>query len=498
MLQNQVGETYSVTVYVTDGRDEPVSTTFTVTVTADTATPVLVIGFTPTKANMNGTVTVVVSATDNVGITETSLRLKSVRKPSGEVVELNETFKLDATGRVNIPLNEKYIGVLLFEATAIDAAGNIGTKTSEYLVTDPRDTKAANITLLPVSSDGKVYGPVDVRGVYNALGQKISETNQLGLTRTFEYNKDGLLTAVELPVTTDPITGQLIYTRYEYGYDQYGRQILIRDPNGYETRFTYDMWGNQLSRTLPLGYGDDGVQGTADDILATGNFTEYFKYDGNGQLILHTSFEGIVTEFRYNNLGQLIEKRFYENETVYNNGAGTEYQLWTYQYDTEGRLTQINQDGCVTITEYDSLGNIKSIQSPEGTVYYEYDKLGRQTRVYTDAEEDIRYEYDILGRLATVIDVTKNETTTYEYDLVGNLYKIIYSNGSVAIHEYDNMNRLVKLSNFVDANNNNLMDDGEGVSQFTYTLDDLGRKIRALEQFWADFGNDYEEKNQQY
>jgi hypothetical protein len=131
--QNQVGETYSVTVYVTDGRDEPVSTTLTVTVTADTAAPGLVIGFTPTKANMNGTVTVIVSATDNVGVSETSLLLKSVRKPSGEVIELNETFKLDATGRVNIPLNEKYIGVLLFEATAIDAAGNIGTKTSEYL-----------------------------------------------------------------------------------------------------------------------------------------------------------------------------------------------------------------------------------------------------------------------------------------------------------------------------------------------------------------------------
>jgi hypothetical protein len=38
--------------------------------------------------------------------------------------------------------------------------------------------------------------------------------------------------------------------------------------------------------------------------------------------------------------------------------------------------------------------------------------------------------------------------------------------------------------NYVDKNNNGIFDNGEGVSQFEYTLDAQGRKLRANETFW--------------
>jgi hypothetical protein len=45
------------------------------------------------------------------------------------------------------------------------------------------------------------------------------------------------------------------------------------------------------------------------------------------------------------------------------------------------------------------------------------------------------------------------------------------------------MNRLIKLTNFIDKNNNGSVDSGELVSKFGYTLDSQGRKIHADETF---------------
>ncbi|MGL6196750.1 MAG: RHS repeat domain-containing protein, partial [Thermoguttaceae bacterium] len=62
------------------------------------------------------------------------------------------------------------------------------------------------------------------------------------------------------------------------------------------------------------------------------------------------------------------------------------------------------------------------------------------------------------------------------------------STGLTTTYLYDNMNRLVKLSNFRDDNNNGVMDAGEGVSQFDYLLDAKGNKTHATEKFWTEYG----------
>jgi RHS repeat-associated protein len=93
--------------------------------------------------------------------------------------------------------------------------------------------------------------------------------------------------------------------------------------------------------------------------------------------------------------------------------------------------------------------------------------------------------------LETVTDAVGGSITTYEYDLVGNLAKTTTQIGQanlVTTYEYDNMNRLIKLTNYVDKNNNGIFDNGEGVSQFSYTLDNLGRKDYAIEKFWTEYG----------
>jgi RHS repeat-associated protein len=288
-----------------------------------------------------------------------------------------------------------------------------------------------------------------IKAAYNNKGQKISETNQLGQTRTFEYDDNGQLIKVTLP---DGAT-------YKYAYDAQGNQTSIIDPLSRETTFTYDDDGNQLTRTLPDGS------------------TEYFEYDFKGRLIKQTSFENVVTTYQYDDFDRLSSKTFTANGIT---------ETWIYTYDQFGRVNEIDQAGRIVKTTYDAQGRTILIETPEGKIAYSYDMFGRQTSVQTDDDLPVVYTYDNLGRLSSV--TSDGKTTIYEYDAFGNLARTQLPNGVITTYEYDNMNRLIKETNFVDKNNNGILDNGEGVSQFSYELDKQGRKLSAKEKFWIEFG----------
>jgi RHS repeat-associated protein len=333
----------------------------------------------------------------------------------------------------------------------------------------------------------KITNPdgTEISATYDEQGQKISETNQVGETRYFFYDEYGLVTSVIMPDGS----------KYEYEYDVGGNQTLIRDPNGHETRFTYDSFGRMLSRTLPLGFGSDGIRGTADDVQGknadgTLSYTEYFTYDNIGRLIKHVSFEGVVTTISYDNNHRVIGKSLYSTQSDYENNQIDE--SWLFEYDNVGRETKVIRNNITTETAYDSKGRILSVKTTEGIstsiIYYEYDSSGRQTAVTLDSGERTEYTYDTFGRLKTV--KADGTVTEYYYDALGNLLKSIESNGNVTLYQYDAMNRLIRLTNFVDVNNNGIMDQGEGISDFSYGLDEVGRKVFAQEKFWIDFDYD--------
>jgi YD repeat-containing protein len=134
------------------------------------------------------------------------------------------------------------------------------------------------------------------------------------------------------PAVDNPDTSQIESPRYVYGYDAQGNQTFLRDPLGRETWFTFDAQNRQATRTLPLGFGEDGIRGTGDDpvswTIATDlpsnmPFTERMTYDALGRQHLHVSFEGVVTEHVYSDTtGRLIEKRFFDNLLQYDHGVG--------------------------------------------------------------------------------------------------------------------------------------------------------------------------------
>ncbi len=215
---------------------------------------------------------------------------------------------------------------------------------------------------------------------------------------------------------------------------------------------------------------------------------ESFEYDVQRRLVKQTSFERVVTTYHYDVYGRLETKKFFDNHDIL---SGT----WQYIYDEFGRVAEIDQDGRITKTIYDAQGRTVKIETPEGILCYTYDKYWRQASVQTDNDPPTYYTYDRFGRLATVSSDEK--TTRYEYDAFGNLAKTKTRTGSeslVTVYQYDNINRLVKLSNFVDKNNDGVFNSGDkNVSEFDYTLDLLGRKDYTVEKFRTELS---EQKNE--
>ncbi|MEX0727342.1 MAG: RHS repeat-associated core domain-containing protein, partial [Planctomycetaceae bacterium] len=328
---------------------------------------------------------------------------------------------------------------------------------------------------------------------YDDVGRTVAETNQLGLTRTFDYDHQGRLVAVELPAVVDPSNGNvLVRPRYEYEFDALGNQTSIRDPLGRETRFTFDDRGQQLSRTLPLGIG------TEDD------FTERMEYDIFGRQVLAITFEGKVIRFVYDEgtetekgTGRLLAKEFFDNQTAYDNDDPAE--TIEYSYDVFGRLVAVDDERGETTYEYDERGNLVRTVSPEGTINYAYDDLGRKIRTFTDDGDvedplnDFAYEYDALGRLAKVTIVERNdvvlteqEQTAYAYDLQGNLDLQTNPNGVITDYSYDDLNRLTDLVHYLPDETPETLADNDKLAEFEYEVREDGRRTSATETFWFD------------
>ena len=322
---------------------------------------------------------------------------------------------------------------------------------------------------------------------YNQLGQRIAETDQNGITRNFEYDQLGRLTAVVLPEVPDPEDADnSVRPRYEYDYDTYGRLTTIRDPKGRETHFSYDELGRQLTRTLPLDQ------------------SECQSYNSLGQLEFKADFKGQVTEFLYDALGRVQEKRLYAANNNVGGGVptgdpcdattnlpSTPDETITYIYDELGRQAQITENvggGTTRRTSfgYDPDGRLISLASPEGKIFYEYDPItGRKDRTFT-ANSDILYDYDPLGRLAAVTVLKQNgavltdpDITTYDYNDVGSQSAITYPNNTQTTYTYDSLNRLTELVN-QDLNVGGASSP-RLLSSYSYSLAPNGRRTGVTE-----------------
>ncbi len=436
----------------------------------------------------------------------------------------------------------------------IDAKGN----KTEYLRNDLGQTLAITDDL------GN-----ETHYTYDAQNNLASVTDANEVTTDYEYDLNNNLRKV-----TAPLVGTTIYTYNsqqllvamrdargnvtKYGYDTFGNRTVITDALGFTTRYQYDAL-NRLERTIDAkgkvtrNIYDDGnnliqIIENEHPTNVTQNYQdEYnlittYSYDGAGRRETTTDTLGRVSENIYDAGGQLIQTIQNKHSSNPTQNYQNEYNLiTTYGYDEFGRSIAVTDtlnyvsrtfydtagrvDRTVTnyvgngdynvnhpdqnITTqyvYDDNGNVEktisSVGAPEErascTVYddlnrikqsiencidkvhdgsdgpdedlitiYLYDDLGNQTAIIDPANRRTDYEYDDLNRVFKITNPLNGETI-YTYDAVGNRTQIVNPKSQIVTYDYDALNRVVTTTNHLDG-------------QTVVLYDEVGNRERTID-----------------
>ena len=382
-----------------------------------------------------------------------------------------------------------------------DEPGNITSYTYDALGRVVSETAPdGGVTAFAYDSVGNLVSVTDALGyvtryAYDANGNLASMTDALGQTVTLSYDKNGNATAV-----TQKNGGVLATT-----YDKAGRAIAETDANGHTTRYSYNKAGQVASVTDAQGqkatFSYDAL-GNITKIIAPGNSITSYAYDTAGRTVSMADPEGCVTLYSYNEDSQIASVMVNGNETAYEyNAAGNvsavtdaEGRRVTFAYDLNSNLTEIlYPDGSKETTEYDALGrvimsiprtglataylydamgNVISMSQGEQITTYEYDLLGRLVAMTTPDGSVTTYAYDALGNLISETDPLGN-TTTFAYNAESLLELVTYANGATQRLAYDLAGNVMGET---DAEGNTKQYRYDRVNRLTAVIDEAGRK----------------------
>lgn len=275
------------------------------------------------------------------------------------------------------------------------------------------------------------------------------------LTRNLETVRlEGLAAGLSCPsnlVTYTPAVGTRQRKITSQWHTTFPLPLQIDEP-GRRTTYTYDVAGNQLTRTerdtttnesriWAYTYDSNHRMLTADgprtDVADVTTYTYYSCTTGYqcGQLHTVTNAAGHVTIYNtYNARGQPL--------TITDpNGVVT-----TLSYDLRSRLASSTAGSEQMLFEYWPTGLLKKATLPDGSfVNYTYDNAHRLTQIADSTGSRIVYTLDAMGnRTAEQIYDPSNaltQTRTSVFDTANRLWKMVRAAGTTAVtttYGYDN------------------------------------------------------------
>ncbi|EOO3816252.1 RHS element protein, partial [Escherichia coli] len=174
-----------------------------------------------------------------------------------------------------------------------------------------------------------------------------------------------------------------------------GQLTAVKDTQGHETRYEYNIAGDLTAVIAPDG-SRNGTQYDAwgKAICTTqGGLTRSMEYDAAGRVIRLTSENGSHTTFRYDVLDRLIQETGFDGRTQ------------RYHHDLTGKLIRSEDEGLVTHWYYDEADRLthRTVKG-ETAERWQYDERGWLTDISHISEGHrvaVHYGYDSKGRLAS-------------------------------------------------------------------------------------------------
>lgn len=349
-----------------------------------------------------------------------------------------------------------------------DAAGNV-TKILDPALHETRFTYDSQWNRVTTITDALnqvtefTYDP--------ANGNLLTVKDPLNQVTTIGYNNVGQPTSVQGPIATEPPT--------TFAYDVHGNLLTTTDPLGNQTQRTYDVVSRLLSLTdlrgLVTQFRYDSLNRVTDIADARQGLTR-FTYDPNGNLLSVTDAKHQTTTYIYDHMDRLQTRKdaLSRTETYAYDPAGNlsqftdrKNQQTTFQYDALNRRTQAAYPDATTTFTYDAVGRLiraSDTASDAGTIDFAYDVLDRLIQE-TTGQGTVNYSYDVLGR-RTQMTANGQQPVTYQYDAASRLTRVAqgslfaalghdpanrrtalsYSNGTTTSYAYDLASRLTNIT----------------------------------------------------
>ena len=383
----------------------------------------------------------------------------------------------------NVSTNYSYD--LMGRKTLIDEAVGSGSERKTTIGIAESNSGSGALTPLTVTTSHNLSSTTDTSVVtiqeFDQRGVLTNTRNPAGAT-TQTYGRlsipaDGLsyeATSNPFLSSTDPTIGWTVRT-----YDTSNRLTAVEHFSGAPPPCPFT--GSSTPTTCSGTAGPDSLQTTTYDGYVSTDSDEAgvartYTADGFGRL--HSVQEGCTgcqTTYTYD---------YGDRLATVTQGSQTR----TFTYDSLGRLAgaQNPESGSTTFT-YDNNANVKSKQTPIGTVSYNYDDLNRiTTQTYLDSTPPVTYcydgittaagcsgsptgallkdrltmvqnsksvalfsEYDEVGQVIQSRQTTGSQTFsfTYGYNRLGGLQTLTYPSGRTVTMGFDNAGRITAVTN---------------------------------------------------
>ena len=291
--------------------------------------------------------------------------------------------------------------------------------------------------------------------VYDSMNRVSEYTDIYGNVLGYEYNQNGRLKAVILgddvkyiytydklgrPTEESRLLGNTENKIY-YDYDELGRVSGIRTDTGRENTYSYDSEGNITSIKDSIGN------------------TNYFKYGVGNILEKVVDGDGLVSEYSYDKMYNLVGIRQYKKDnekdcltrSYHRNNMGRIFKIEnadstykTMDYNSLGQVVKnIDEDGFKTELKYNEAGLLTSMKCSDGNyIDYEYDS-NRFLKAVSGSFGTMSFERDNKGLVKKAL-TTRGHSITYEYDKFGRTVAIVYPDGKKVSYNYDNRGRLIE------------------------------------------------------